>query len=283
MASRGTVLISGASRGLGRSVAGELARRGFTVLAGVRREEDANAVLKGADGDLRPLILDVTSSTSIASAETEVRKATAEHGLAGLVNNAAVFLLGPFEQTPLPTAQAVFDVNLMGVIALTQAFLPLLRVGRGRIVNISSVNGRLSFPFSSFYSASKYALEGLSDALRVELQPWGIEVIVVEPGVTRTDIRAEGARGWTTLRDSLSAAERALYETPYNALQQILPGIDADAADHTHMVEAVHSALTASTPDTRYLAGPDTVALMEMAALPDRDRDAAFGAMFGTV
>lgn len=280
MTDRGFVLVTGASRGLGRSVALELARDGFSVFAGVRQSVDGEDLLRAASGEVRPLLLDVTSAEHIAAAEVEVRRATAGRGLAGLVNNAAVFLLGPFEQTPLAEIEALFRVNVLGVIALTQRFLPLLRQARGRIVNVSSANGKLSFPFVSFYSASKFALEALSDALRVELQPWAIEVSVVEPGVTRTDIRSRGALSWTERHGSLGPDERALYERSYLSLRDLTPQIDEGAADHHFVVEAVHHALTADTPKTRYLAGPDTSQWMEMAALPDRERDAAFAKMF---
>lgn len=281
MADRGVILVTGASRGLGRSIAEHLANKGFIVIAGVRREEDANALICAGTGDLRPLLLDVTNARSIADTEARVREATADCGLAGLVNNAAVFLMGPFEQTPLSAVDSLFDVNVKGVIAMTQRFLPLLRRNHGRIVNVSSVNGRLSFPYSSFYSASKYALEGLSDALRVELRPWGIEVVIVEPGVTHTDIRMQGAQGWTALRESMTIADRALYEAPYLAIQRLLPQVEAGAADHSYVAAAVFQALTANPPATRYLAGPDTAHWMEMAVMPDRNRDDTFAAMFG--
>lgn len=280
MADRGFVLVTGASRGLGRSVALELARCGFSVFAGIRRPADGEDLLRAASGEVRPLLLDVTNAEHIAAAEVEVRRATAGKGLTGLVNNAAISLLGPFEQTPLADIEALFRVNVMGVVAVTQWFLPLLRQARGRIVNVSSANGKLSFPFCSFYSASKFALEALSDALRTELQPWAIEVSVVEPGVTRTDIRSRGALSWAERHGALGPDERALYEEIYLKLRDLTPQIDEGAADHHHVVEAVHHALTAASPQTRYLAGPDTPQWMEMAALPDRERDAAFAKMF---
>lgn len=281
MADRGFVLITGASRGLGRSVALDLAEQGFSVFAGVRRPADGEDLLRAASGDVWPLLLDVTSTESIAAAEAEVRRATAGGRLSGLVNNAAIFLLGPFEQTPLAAVDALFRVNVMGVVAVTQRFLPLLRQARGRIVNISSVNGKLSFPFSSFYSASKFALEALSDALRAELQSWDISVSVIEPGITRTDIRSQGVLDWTECRGSLGSDERALYERTYMSLRDLIPQVDSGAADHDHVLEAVYDALTAESPQTRYLAGPDTSQWMEMAALSDHERDAAFARMFG--
>ena len=274
------VVVTGASRGLGRSVALELARRGFSVFAGVRRPEDGSDLADAASGVVRPILLDVTSGESIAAAAAEVQRATSGNGLVGLVNNAAVFLLGPFEQTPVDAIDDLFRVNVLGVISTTQRFLPLLRQARGRIVNISSVNGRLSFPFTSFYSASKFALEALSDSLRVELQPWGISVSVIEPGATRTDIRSRGVLQWAECRASLAPQEHALYEAPYAKLRQLVAQVDPTAADHDHVVQAVHDALTAETPHTRYLAGPDAAEFMQMAALPDLERDAALARIF---
>jgi NAD(P)-dependent dehydrogenase (short-subunit alcohol dehydrogenase family) len=281
MTERGTVLVTGASRGLGRSVALALAKQGFSVFAGVRQLVDGDALVQAAAGELRPLVLDVSSVESIAAAEIEIRRTTAGAGLAGLVNNAAIFLLGPFEQTPLASIEALFHVNVLGVIAVTQRFLPLLRQARGRIVNISSVNGKLSIPFCSFYSASKFALEALSDALRGEVQEWGIGVSVVEPGTTQTDIRARGALGWSERRESLGPEERALYDRTYTSLQSLISQVDSGAADHHYVVDAVCDALTAQSPQTRYLAGPDTPQWIEMASLPDRERDAALARMFG--
>ena len=273
------VVVTGASRGLGRSVALELARRGFSVFAGVRRPEDGKDLADAASGVVRPILLDVSSGESIAAAAAEVQRTTSGNGLIGLVNNAAVFLLGPFEQTPVDVIDNLFRVNVLGVISTTQRFLPLLRQARGRIVNISSVNGRLSFPFTSFYSASKFALEALSDSLRVELQPWGISVSVIEPGATRTDMRSRGVFQWAECRASLAPEESALYEAPYTKLRQLVAQVGPTAADHDHVVQAVHDALTAETPRTRYLAGPDAAEFMRMAALPDLERDADLARM----
>jgi len=280
MAARGFVLVTGASRGIGRTVAADLARRGFSVFAGVRQREDGARLLEAGAGAIEPLLLDVTRPEAIARAETEVRRRTAGRGLAGLVNNAAMFLLGPFEQTSLEAVDLLFRVNVLGIVAVTQRFLPLLRQGRGRLVNVSSVNGRLSFPFASFYSASKFAIEALSDALRVELEPWNIDVSVVEPGFTRTEIRSQGLRAWTDSRAHLDSAGAELYEQMYRSLGDLLPQVDTSAVGHDYVVSAVYDALTAATPQTRYLAGPDAEQWVTMATLADRERDAAFAKMF---
>jgi NAD(P)-dependent dehydrogenase (short-subunit alcohol dehydrogenase family) len=276
-----TVVVTGASRGLGRTMALDLARRGFTVFAGVRREEDGDALLADGGHNLHPMSLDVTSAESIQAAVALVSGERGKEGIHGLINNAALFQLGPLEQTSLSAVEDLFRVNVLGVVAMTQAFLPSLRRTRGRVVNISSVNGRLSFPFTAFYSASKFAVEALSDALRVELSPWGIEVSVVQPGATRTDIRAQGLVGWERSRQGLSRDEQKLYAQPFGSFQSLLPQLDGGAADHHHVTEAVYRALTDEPPATRYPAGPDAEQFIAMAAVPDRERDSQFKQMFG--
>jgi NAD(P)-dependent dehydrogenase (short-subunit alcohol dehydrogenase family) len=274
------VLITGSSRGLGRSLALALAQRGFSVLAGVRRRQDGDELRAVAGGELTPVILDVASAESFAMARAEVERLTTRHGLDGLINNAGVAWFGPLEQTPIEVIDRVFRVNVSGVIAAIQCFLPLVRQAKGRIVNISSINGRLSFPFASIYNASKFALEALSDSLRVELAPWGIRVAVVEPGATRTDIRDLAVRAWAESRASLPPDQCALYAMPFAKMSQLIAQLDSTAADHAAVVEAVYDGLTSDVPRARYLAGEDTVQLMQLAALPDAERDAAFLGMF---
>jgi len=275
------VVVTGASRGLGRTIALALARGGFSVLAGVRRREDGEAVRRAALGWLEPLILDVTSGESLRAAAAHAERVTAGRGLAGLVNNAGVVLVGPLEQVPLEAVEDLFRVNVLGVIAATQQFLPLLRKAAGRIINISAVNGKISIPFLSVYNASKSALEALSDSLRVELAPWGIRVSVVAPGAMRTDIRAEGVRRWAESRASLSPEKHALYERQFGKLRELIAQADSTAAEHDPVTQAVYDALTAEVPQSRYLAGPDTAQWMQMASLPDAQRDAAFLSMLG--
>ncbi len=274
MADRGFVLVTGASRGLGRSLVLHLAERGFSVFAGVRRTSDGDGLLRSASGDIRPVLLDVTKAEDLSAAESVVRRATGGR-LTGLVNNAGTYLLGPFEQTPVGDVERLFRVNVLGVVTVTQRFLPLLREVPGRIVNISSVNGKLSIPFTSFYSASKFGVEALSDALRVELSPWNIHVSVVEPGAARTDIRAQAVASWADRRAAMEPAELDLYAPAFASLRDLIANIDQGAADHQYVLEAVEHALTADSPNTRYPAGPDMPQLMAMAALDDRDRDAA--------
>jgi NAD(P)-dependent dehydrogenase (short-subunit alcohol dehydrogenase family) len=203
----------------------DLSARGFRVFAGVRQAADADRFEEEDLEQLRPIMLDVTDPAMIESAAEEVAGATGGRGIFGLVNNAGVAVFGPVEQTSMTAVDQQLRVNLVGAIAVTQRFLPQLREGKGRIVNISSVNGKLSIPFSGVYSASKFALEAISDALRVELEPWGIGVSVVEPGAVSTEIRNVAMQGWVEHRGGLAAAERELYEDVYQKTQSIIDSL----------------------------------------------------------
>lgn len=267
------VLVTGASRGLGRDMALHLTRHGFKVLAGVRSPEDGTRLTAEAGPTLHPVILDVADSGSIAVAVATVADLTGEAGLAGLVNNAGIASFVPLEQQPMDDFERTFRVNVIGVQALTQALLPQLRRARGRIVNISSGNGKLSFPFSGAYSASKFALEALSDALRVELAPWGIQVSVVEPGAMATDIRVKGIEAWAAAREALSAEDRMLYASQFERIRSAILGLEAGVSPVDEVSEAVLLALTAVEPKTRYPVGPNMDQLDALATLPDRARD----------
>src|ERR671930_442264 len=183
--SRGAVLITGASTGIGEASARHLLELGFDVVAGVRKDEDAER-LRGAGA--RPLKLDVTDQASIDAARTRLGDAP----LAGLVNNAGIAVSFPLEFVPIEELRHQLEVNVIGQVAVTQAFLPALRKGRGRIVNISSIGGRIALPLAGPYAASKFALEAVSDSLRRELRGQGVEVVVVEPGGIKTPIWAKG-------------------------------------------------------------------------------------------
>jgi len=179
------VLTTGASKGIGFAAARFLAERGYRSLGTVRREEDA-APLREAG--VEPVLLDVTDPASISRALVEVERILGGIPLRALVNNAGVPAVGPIELADLDEARALFEVNFFGALAVTQAFLPLLRASRGRLVNMSSISGRFAFPFVGVYSASKHALEAASDALRRELLTAGVDVILIEPGSVQTPI-----------------------------------------------------------------------------------------------
>src|SRR5919198_2886732 len=188
----GSCLITGASTGIGEACALRLDARGWRVFAGVRREEDAARLRSQLSERSQPVIVDVTDPASIARATATVSSVLKEEGLAGLVNNAGIAVAGPLEFLSLEEFRRQLEVNVTGQLAVTQACLPQLRRGRGRIVFMGSIAGRVTFPMMGPYSASKHALEALADALRVELQPWGMHVSIVEPGSIATPIWRKG-------------------------------------------------------------------------------------------
>ena len=163
-----TVFVTGASSGIGKATALRLDKEGFRVLAGVRREQDADALREQASDRLIPVMLDVTDAVSIEQATKTVEETVGPAGLDGLVNNTGFGIPGPLEFVPIDDARKQFEINLFGLLSVTQALLPLLRRGKGRIVNMGSMGGRVAFPFIGVYCASKFALEGLTDAFRVE-------------------------------------------------------------------------------------------------------------------
>lgn len=274
MAAERTVVITGASTGIGEACALRLDGMGFRVFAGVRRDEDGAALRQKASERLVPIRLEVTSAEEIAAAVRTVEAAVGEAGLGGLVNNAGIAIAGPLEFLPVEELRRQLEVNVTAQLAVTQAFLPLIRRGHGRIVNMGSISGRLATPFVGAYSASKFALEALTDALRVELGPWGIEVVIVEPGGIATPI-------WER---SLAVADRLIANMPPEAQAYYGPVIPAvrGSAIRTGkrgtppgaVADVVVDALTARRPRTRYVVGQRAGIIMRIIArLPDRRRD----------
>lgn len=268
------VLISGASTGIGRACALELAKRGVLVFAGVRRPEAGEALRTQSEGRIVPLPLDVTDAESIAAAVERVAETNGERALSALVNNAGIVVAGPLEFLPPAALRTQFDANVFGTVALTQACLPLLRAGHGRIVNMSSIVGRFASPLLGPYAASKFALEALSDSLRRELAPWGIPVSVIEPGKVATPIWEKSAAAAETLIEGFPAEATAYYgpaieRSKQRALKASRTGIPAEA-----VAAVVFAALTADRPRTRYLVGRDArIGALMARFLPDRVLD----------
>ncbi len=277
--SRKAVVVTGASRGLGRTLAVDLSAHGFTVFAGVRKAIDGESLKEDTGGRVHPVMLDVTDLAMVKAAAAEVEDATGGEGIVGLINNAGVAVFGPVEQASMTEVERQIGVNFIGALAVTQHFLPALRKGKGRIINVSSVNGVISVPFTGIYSATKFALEAISDALRVELEGSGVSVSVVEPGLTATDIRAGAMAEWAARRDQLSGEDRALYEDRYQKLVTVIAGLEATAAGHEHISRDVLHALTSETPQTRYQTGPDWEQWAGMLTMSDEERDGAFREM----
>lgn len=270
----GAILITGASSGIGAACARYLDGMGFTVWAGVRRTEDGEALARSTSARLRVLLLDVTDPDSIAAASRTFTEALPEAGLAGLVNNAGISVAGPLELLPLAEVRTQFEVNVIGALAVTQAVLPLLRRGRGRIVNISSIAGLAATPFLGAYCGSKFALEAMSDALRLELAPWGIAVTLVEPGAIQSQIWQRATMSATRTLGGVAPESLALYAHPLSRMQDVMAAASARAIPAEAVARVVARALTASSPRARYLVGKDArfrAALKWL--LPDRAQD----------
>ena len=270
MVTNQSVLITGASTGIGRACALHMAKFGWRVFAGVRDPLDAASLREEGMQRLTPLFLDVTDPKSIKEAAELVAVSEGATGISGLVNNAGIPYGGPIEFLDLDEVRHVFEVNFLGVIAVTQAFLPLLRLGTGRIVNVSSISGLLAAPFVSPYSASKFALEALSDSLRVELHPWNINVSVVEPGAINTPIWEKSGGILIDLFKRTPQMGLKLYGGAIHDMEDRFKphGIPSETVAH-----AVAHALTSRHPKTRYPIGVEGATIRFFSRLPDRIRD----------
>ena len=248
-------VVTGASRGIGKACSLFLDRLGFQVFAGVRKEEDGEDLRLKASGNLTPILLDITDVDSLKAAGSAISSKVEK--LAGLVNNAGIAIAGPLEFMPINLLRKQFEVNVIGQVAVTQILLPLLRQGKGRVVNLSSMEGRLAMPFVGPYCASKSALEAITAALRMELCPWGIKVILVEPGVTDTSI----------LERSINAAEELVQQLPPEAHKLYDSAICAGRTAASRLIKSpipsglvartIIHALTTRRPKARYIVGSD--------------------------
>jgi NAD(P)-dependent dehydrogenase (short-subunit alcohol dehydrogenase family) len=250
-----SVLVTGASTGIGRASALRLDRAGWKVFAGVRKEEDADS-LRGEGSDrLTPVILDVTDAEQIAAAAERVERES-EDGLDGLVNNAGVAVPGPLETVPLEDLRHQLEVNLVAYVAVTQAMLPQIRRAEGRIVFLSSIGGRIAFPFGGPYHASKFATEAIGDVFRQELRPWGLKVSLIEPGSIDTPIWERGQR---KAEDVEAKAPRTnlLYGAALDKFRKVIEDTAERGIPPEKVAKAISHALESPRPKARYLVGLD--------------------------
>ncbi len=274
MADLPAVVVTGASTGIGACCALRFAEHGYRVFAGVRKPEDGVRLLEGARGELHWLPLDVTDAGMIARAAETVRSAQGHRGLAGLVNNAGIAVGGPLEYLSADRLRAQLEVNVVGLHAVTQAFIPLIRQARGRIVHIGSIAGLIASPFTGAYAASKHAVEALTDALRLELAPEGIHVSVVEPGQIRTPIWNKGLREFSSITSQIPPEGMLRYRGRLQALHHILERALTRSTPPEAVAGAVLHALESSKPRTRYVVGRDARLRLWLARLlPDRAMD----------
>jgi NAD(P)-dependent dehydrogenase (short-subunit alcohol dehydrogenase family) len=264
-----SVVITGASSGIGKACALCFADLGFTVFAGVRKEQDGAALQQESSGLLKPIILDVTRPTLISAAKEEVSYSLNGAGLMGLVNNAGIPLGGPIEFLSISDFRYQIEVNLIGAVAVTQAFMPLVRQARGRVVFISSLSGFIALPFMGPYAATKFGLRAVSDSLRVELRPWGISVSIIETGDVDTPI-------W---EKSLAVIERGAREGSeesmefYGPIVELKDRFQPHGIDPIEVARVVEHALTARRPKARYILGRDAKLLYLLRRLPNSIRD----------
>jgi NAD(P)-dependent dehydrogenase (short-subunit alcohol dehydrogenase family) len=243
-----TVLVTGASSGIGAACAVRMRDRGWRVVAGVRREGSAP---EGTE----EVLVDVTDPPALDFAELD-----------GLVNNAGIAVAGPLEFLPPDELRRQFEVNVVGQLRMTQLCLPALRQARGRVVNMGSISGLNALPLLGAYAMSKFALEAMTDALRVELGPWGIHVAIVEPGTIRTPI-------WTRQRPEPPPDALKLYGARMDAFRKLAVKRGTAGAPPEVVADAVEHALTSDKPRTRYLVGRDAKLRARVERLPDRVRD----------
>ena len=276
-----TILITGSSTGIGLGAAGAFAERGYRVIATVRSQADANRVLADGHGNILPVICDVTSQEHVAELPDSVRKITGDGVLDGLINNAGIMIApGPAEFQKMENIRAQFDVNVFGTMAVTIALLPLLgtsdtaRKHPGRIINISSIEGKIASPFISAYTATKYAIEGFSNSLRRELRLFGIKVIIVGPGGIKTEM-------WRKNTFPVGPLVGTAYEESFRKLNRILKQMETDSATAEEVARFLVRVFEAPKPRARYahsralMDGPWTM------LIPALWYDAMLGMMFG--
>jgi NAD(P)-dependent dehydrogenase (short-subunit alcohol dehydrogenase family) len=274
-----SVLISGASRGIGRATALRLARAGWTVYATVRQSADGEELVAAAGaGAVTPLQLDLTDEAQIAALDGALPER-----LDAVVNNAGIVVSGPLETLSAADLREQFEVNVVGAVALTNLVLPRLRQARGRIVFVSSLSGLISTPMTGAYNASKFAIEAIADAWRLELKPWGIKVVLVEPAMTDTDLWRNAPETLEAEAAEMSDEHRELYGEHLDGMRRTVPRMQKMAKPADGVAATIERALTASRPRARYAVGVDVKVQAALSGVtPDRVKDAAFARLTGT-
>jgi NAD(P)-dependent dehydrogenase (short-subunit alcohol dehydrogenase family) len=276
-----SVVVTGTSTGIGWGTAKVLIAHGFRVFGSVRKSSDAERLAAEFGERFVPLLFDVTDEAAVKAAAAQVRAELAGEKLAGLVNNAGISVAGPLLQLPIAEFRHQIEVNLIGVVITTQAFAPFLGTDRGlkgeagRIVNISSVGGKNAVPFLAPYAASKFALEGLSESLRRELLPFGIDVVVIAPGAVATPI-------WSTAeRVDMTPYLNTPYATPLERMRDYSRTLAKIGLPPERIGEAVLQALTAAKPKVRSTVSPQPFQDFLVRTLPRRVVDRLIGGRLG--
>lgn len=258
-------VVTGASSGIGQATAQELARRGFYVLAGVRKQPDADRL---AGENIEPVIVDITDEQQVAALADRVADDAEGRTLGALVNNAGVAINGPAEAIPLAEYRRHFDVNFFGHVAVIQALLPaLIADGDGRLVNLSSIGGKVAFPTYGAYAASKFAIEGFSDVLRREVGRLGVKVIVIEPGTIATPMWDKGIATMGELAASMTADQHARYDDLIAAIDKQSREQAGTGLDPSDAAKVIADAIQSPKPHARYLVGREAKLLAGVTGL----------------
>jgi NAD(P)-dependent dehydrogenase (short-subunit alcohol dehydrogenase family) len=276
-----SIVITGVSTGIGWGAAKVALAKGFRVFGSVRKAADAERLQAEFGPNFTPLIFDITDEAAVGAAAGQVRAALGGETLSGLVNNAGVAVAGPLLHLPIEEFRHQIEVNLTGVVIVTQAFAPLLGADRdlkgppGRIVNISSVGGRNATPFMAPYNASKFGLEGLSESLRRELLIFGVDVIVVAPGAVATAI-------WGKAEEvDVSGYANTPFAPALDRIRAYMLGLGAKGLKPEVLGEAILLALTTPRPKVRYTVTPDPVEDLVVRLMPKRMMDRMMGGRLG--
>jgi NAD(P)-dependent dehydrogenase (short-subunit alcohol dehydrogenase family) len=269
---RWSALVTGASTGIGRACVDRLVNAGWRVYASVRKPGDARALDAAHGRAVTPMLFDLTDLPAIEAAGARIIAECGEAGLQGVVNNAGIAVAGPLEFLPPAELRHQLNVNVVGQVAVAQAVLPALRRGRGRIVLVGSISGRSALPFTGAYAASKFALEAIADSWRIELAPWQLRVIMVEPGVIATPIWDTAAHYANRMLETLSPQVQEYYGRALDAMRRrAARGIGG--LPPTAVAAVVERALTARRPRARYVVGRDAKTRVWLQRLPTRVRD----------
>jgi NAD(P)-dependent dehydrogenase (short-subunit alcohol dehydrogenase family) len=265
MENQKTILITGASSGIGKACALHLSNLGYKVYAGVRQEKDGASLKNEATQNLIPVILDVTSEESIAAVSTLISKETGGY-LYGLINNAGIGRGGALEATPVKEIKRLMDINVIGLMAVTKAFIPMLRKAKGRILNIGSTSSLLAIPGASAYSASKFAVRAITDSLRLELKPFGIFVILVAPGAVESKIWEKGQAYKEEMRKQVTPELAELYAPLKRFGERLNESVKKIPA--IEVAKVVANAFSKSKPKRTYIVGNDAKGAAFVSRLP---------------
>jgi NAD(P)-dependent dehydrogenase (short-subunit alcohol dehydrogenase family) len=260
-----TIVITGSSTGIGKACALHLDKLGYNIYAGVRKQTDGDRLREEASDRLVPIILDVTDADSITAAVSTIER-EAGGNVFGLINNAGIGRSGVLEVTPIDEIRKVMDVNIIGLMAMTKALIPMLRKNKGRIINIGSTASFLASPGASAYAASKFAVRAVTDSLRLELQPFGMSVILVAPGAVESEIWEKGTAYKNEMRRSIKPENAQRYATLIKFGENLIKEIKKIPAKEVAI--SVAQALASKKPKPYYIVGKDAKAGVKAARLP---------------